>query len=245
MAGGCEQRNKGSALERIKASHLPPLDAWRVDPEKLQRFYAPTDDRGFVLPDETVATILELFEDDYEWPIKAEEPTMRPDIHHFQWYARLYGSENFQGRTIPWRFRELPSRKGLIPRQFHNVLHEITLPPAMPKYRDMEQHVEAYALARRLFESAGRTMEVQALFRKHPEAFAANSVANEIIVAAFDRQFKGYRANIELLGATGLESLGYKDPKFGRRAPNEVRQRFGKVVTTRVVNYVPEFRVAA
>jgi hypothetical protein len=49
---GCE------SLHDPRSVHLPPPDAWKVNLEKLEKFYAPTDDRGFVMPDATIEVML-------------------------------------------------------------------------------------------------------------------------------------------------------------------------------------------
>lgn len=227
--------------------HLPPHDAWKVHPKSLRKFYAPTDDRGFVLPDATVETVLELFEDEYEWPIDPRQQVMRPDVHHFHWIARRYEPTNYKGRTIPSQFRELPTVKGIVPRQFHNVIHEVTLPPAMPRYKDMERHVRAYKLARWTFDSATRAVEIQSRFIETDiVADSEDDIANEILITAFDRQFRGYRMNIErLIGASGLAILQLDDPKFARRKPNEVCKKLGQVVRAREYDFTSRFRTAA
>lgn len=53
-----------------KLCHLPPLDAWKVNPDRIPRFHLPTDDRGFVLPRESIEVVLQLFEEDYEWQVE-------------------------------------------------------------------------------------------------------------------------------------------------------------------------------
>lgn len=227
--------------------HLPPRDAWKVNPESVKKFYAPIDDRGFVLPDATVEVVRDLFEDEYEWPIDFSLQSTRPDIHHFHWYERLYSPKAFGGRKIPSRFRELASVKGVLPRQFHNVVHEVTLPPAMPRYRDMKRHVDAYESASYLLQSAERTVEAQSLFalRRH-DASIDDDVALGILISAFERQFKGYQMNMEqLIGAAGLSSLRVNDPKFERRKPHEVARILGRVVRNREINYMPLFRTVS
>jgi hypothetical protein len=225
--------------------HLPPRDAWKVNPDTLRKFYAPVDDRGFVLPDATVETVKELFEDDYEWPIDPRHQETRPDVHHFHWVARRYDPKEFNGRTVPQRFRELPTVKGVVPRQFHNVIHEITLPPAMPRYKDMSRHVRAYQIAHWLFTSASRASEMQGAF-SNVVADSHDNIGNEILIHQFDRQFRGYRMNMErLVGAAGLETLRLDDAKFARRKPHEVARMLGRVVRTREINYVPLFKTAA
>lgn len=231
-----------------RPSHLPPRDAWKVNPDRLRKFYAPTDDRGFVLPDATVEKVRELFEDDYEWPIDSRYEETRPNVHHFHWTERQYSPQIYGGLLIPRRFRELPSVKGILPRQFHNVIHAVTLPPDVPLYLDMAQHVEAYTLARQTFQSATRTVAAHARFGVLEEALTESEdvIANEMLISAFDRQFRDYKADIErFVGAAGLESLRLNDPKFAKRKPHEVKRLLGRVVRMNETNYVPLFRMAA
>lgn len=221
--------------------HLPPRDAWKVNPDTLRRFYAPTDDRGFVMPEATVEVVKNLFEDDYIWPVDPRYQQTQPDIHHFHWLARAYSPNWFQQRTVPEKFRELPSVKGVLPRQFHNVIHEYTLPPQMPKYHAMEQHINAYQIARWLFYSAERATRAQSLFA----ADSRDEVANDILVTMFDRQFRGYRMNMErLIGAAGLETLHLDDPKFIKRKPHEIVKLLSKQVRFREPSYLPLFNAA-
>lgn len=229
--------------------HLPPRDAWKVNPDTLRRFYAPTDDRGFVLPDATVEVVKSLFEDDYEWPIDRRRQETAPDIHHFHWIARQYTPVAYSSRytptTIPNKFRELPSVKGLVPRQFHNVIHKVTLPPRQPRHADMARHVEAYEIAKRLFTSAANASTVQRQITSRLDA-NIDEVAHEILVDRLRRQFEGYNKNMELLiGAAGLQLLALDDPKFKRRKPREVAQLLGRVVRIKEADYVPQFKPVA
>lgn len=224
--------------------HLPPRDAWKVDPDNLEKFFAPIDDRGFVLPDATVERVLALFYDDYDWPINHSIQQMRPDLHHFHWYGRLYGSRYYQGRTIPHSFRELATLKGIVPRQFHNVIHKVTIVPNVPRYRDMERYVMAYELARRLLTSATNTTRAQELVSNSLiVADSGDMVANELLIERFDRQFRGYKTNLErLIGVAGLEQLRLDDEKFTKRRPQEIAKRLGVAASGNVINFVPLFK---
>ncbi len=227
--------------------HLPPREAWKVNPDTFRKFFAPTDDRGFVIPDATVEVVKSLFLDDYEWPIDFSHQETRPDVHHFQWLARRYDPIEFSGRTIPYRFRELPSMKGVVPRQFHNVIHAVTIPPSVPKYRDMAQHIDAYSSANHLHRSAENTLESLALFAlRKLQVDSEDQVANDILISRFDRQFRGYQMNLErFLGLAGLEAFRLDDPKFSRRKPHEIAKLLAKVVRRREFNFVSEFKTAA
>ena len=155
--------------------------------------------------------------------------------------ARQYDPSNFQGRTVPLRFRESPNLKGVLPRQFHNLLHFVTLPPAMPKYKYMEQHLDALYLARRLLESAERAVEAQSLFTLRG-LHENDEIARKIMASSFDRHFRGYKHTIEqMLGLSALEILRLDDPKLHKRQPHEIKKSLGKVVSLKAVNYVHDF----
>lgn len=94
-------------------THVPPLEAWKVDPARIKKFYAPTDDRGFVLLDETVEEVKSFFHDDYIWPIDYRYKTTRPDEHHLHWIKRNYAPSNHNGNRVPMDFRELAPNKAI------------------------------------------------------------------------------------------------------------------------------------
>ena len=236
LAGEC-------LINTNQPAHLPPLDAWKVNPDKLTRFYAPTDDRGFVLPDATVETILELFHDDYQWPIDPKVQQLRPDIHHFHWYARLYQPDLHGGSLVAQKFRELPTNKGLMPRQFHNVIHEVTLPPNVPKQQHMKQYLGAYASARILLANAERLQKAHGeisdslIIRDDGE-----TIADKFLIDQFARQFRGYQMNLENILENGsLRELRLDDPYLQKRAPAVVAKRLGAAAVGNVRNFVPRF----
>lgn len=139
-------------------AYLPPLDAWKVNPHTLKRFYAPVDDRGFVIPKATIERVLRLFEDDYPWPVdwsKSAPQVLKPDDHHFHWTRGMYARSRWNS-SVPDRFRELPTNRGIVPRQFHNVLHYVTLPPRVPYVEDMKHYLRSFEIAKQLFVSAER-----------------------------------------------------------------------------------------
>lgn len=73
-----------------------------------------------------------------------------------------------------------------------------------------------------------------------------NNVDNEMLISTFDRQFRGYRMNLErLIGAAGLETLRLDDEKFAKRKPHEIVRILGEYASTQERNYLSEFKVAA
>jgi hypothetical protein len=90
---------------------------------------------------------------DYTWPGPS-------DIHHFYWPRVWYPYDHEKGRlNNPSTFRNLSISKGLVPRVFHNWLHEITLPPPVPKLEIMEYRIESWDIARSLLGKATGIIE--------------------------------------------------------------------------------------
>lgn len=225
-------------------AHLPPRDAWLQDPDTVTKFFAPTDDRGFVMPDATIETVLELFEPDYIWPVdwqKDAPQIFRPDDHHFQWVADLYESWRFPGSPIsdlPRRFRNLPSNRGLLPRQFHNVIHAVTKPPQMPKIRKMEQHVRSYETAVALFRHAERAIMLESLIDN-----ATDNDRLQTYVKQYDSVFEGYSENINrALGLDAFKLIGIED-EFNIASPTELRERLGSCALMNIPNYTNQYFV--
>ena len=225
-------------------SHLPPRDAWAVDPDKLRKFYAPVDDRGFVMLEETIETVKELFDPEYTWPVDERFQQAKPDLHHFHWVARMYDPSYHDGNRVPIQFRELPTVKGILPRQFHNVMHAVTLPPKMPEYEDMERHYNSYMLARQLFRTAQAAARTRHRFAESRiVGDSRDEIANEMLIQKFDRQFQGYREAIErLMDEEGLETLRLDIKDLPRRKPHEVVKLLGRAVVSREINFVPLFK---
>lgn len=221
-------------------AHLPPLDAWKTDPRTIKKFFAPTDDRGFVLPEATIDVVKDMFDGEYEWPVDFRFQQTQPDKHHFQWYKELYEPRRYQGRTIPKQFRNLPTVLGIMPRQFHNVIHSVTLPPLQPKYKEMEQHVRAYTVARKLFESAHLAAATKQEFSI--TADRRDDVANAMLIRRFSKQFERYRLNVEeMMEIQGVKTLELDIPKFPNRAPKDVARALGVAAAGKAIDFMPRF----
>lgn len=221
-------------------THLPPLDAWKVNPNKVKKFYAPTDDRGFVLPHATIEAVLDLFHEDYRWPVdwsKAAPQVLRPDDHHFHWIAEWYERSHFKGKnsSVPRHFRELPSNRGIIPRQFHNVLHEVTLPPMMPKIGHMDHYLRSFAIARQLFDSAQKALMAESLFMGTSEEYKL-----EEYLKKYESHFKSYNKDtIKALGIRALDVIGVGNVNL--ESVEEVRHRLGSCALINTPNYTYKY----
>lgn len=120
---------------------LPPPEYWLIN--KGERLETPTDDRRIVDVDATVELVKAQLAPGYEWPSGL-------DVHHFEWYRHRYPNVRQPGVVNPYMFCELPPHKGLVPRVFHNFLHEITLPPPIPSEEVMFYRVEGLEGRQRL-----------------------------------------------------------------------------------------------
>ena len=153
---------------------LPPADAvpilrhlGELGLERFRELYAfetPLDERGFVDYGQLLGQIDKLVEDrDFRWPNR------NYDVHHLQWESGAYDPmyfEDFDDSSVPSEFREIPFHKLYIPRQLHNLIHRVTLPPPVPEFETMQRRVDAYKLAKRLFETASISIEIQETERR-------------------------------------------------------------------------------
>ncbi|MDB5176489.1 MAG: hypothetical protein JWN75_157 [Candidatus Saccharibacteria bacterium] len=155
-------------LRQPSLNELPPIESVPILKEygrlglnaftKEYGVKTPLDDRGFVDYGALLSYIDSLVDKEYIW-------TGKPDIHHLQWEADKYNESHFlhkEDPTIPQRFREIPFHKLLIPRQMHNLIHVVTIPPEVPEYEEMKKRVEAYRIARSLFQMAKQTLDIEA-----------------------------------------------------------------------------------
>lgn len=117
--------------------HLPPRDAWLVNPA-LETFSTPVDDRGLVIVNDLISLVKSTIDPSYKWPKDDKNE------HHFYW----------EESRFPRDFRELPVNKGYMPYVFHNWIHRITFQPPDLEQGIMEQRIEAWEIARSLFRKA-------------------------------------------------------------------------------------------
>lgn len=217
--------------------HLPPRDAWkRLDSDNPKKFLAPVDDRGFVLPDATVEMALEYFDDDYAWPVewsKNAPHILRPDDHHFQWVASNYDPSRYGTRRnqVAKIFRNLPDRRGILPRQFHNVIHALTIPPNIPRLRDMERYIRSWQIAQQLFRSADLALMAERQF------MLADKIA---VLESYERRYDLFAGQLALQLETikdtdVLENIGIE--WFDSHDVSAVHQRLGSCALITIPNY--------
>jgi hypothetical protein len=257
----------GATTELQPSRRLPPPEAWK-EPERyidlttglilpgVEKLVLPTDDRGFVITNQSVRYVLDsLLQSDYGWTYHQDDPLTRPDNHHFYFDAFEYTPSENDGSDIPIRFRELPTMIGRMPRQLHNVFHDLTLKPEMPEIDAMKEYIDSYDLAyrafKKLFETAKDTVAAQRLFLKRRKSVATgavvpidpyDSIGEKYMRSFFEEHFEAYSRAIDALTEIDNTSVMYPgEINVNKLKPHLVVSKFGRVVTRRCVDYMPLF----
>jgi hypothetical protein len=236
------QESSPAAVRRLNHLHeLPPADKvpilkeyGRIGLERfIDRYAVPTqtDDRGFVDYGWLLGYIDGLVSKEHVW-------TGRLDIHHLQWEAGSYIPANFTDQTtedresidptIPHQFRENPFHKLLIPRDMHDLIHLVTLPPEVPDYEQMKRRVDAYTIAINLFQKAKQTLDIEAQEKRlqpinHPR-FADMSldpkkrrvINREILLDRYAEFVSQFRAQLSNTSQNDVDNLIRMDILLGQ-----------------------------
>ncbi|MGH7240959.1 MAG: hypothetical protein ACREGB_01540 [Candidatus Saccharimonadales bacterium] len=180
---------------------LPPPDVWLVDPRK-DKFETPVDDRGFVDVPNLIQAVKDTIDSGYEWPSDA-------NIHHFYWKEEWYHSRLIGANAL--RFRELPIHKALLPVEFHNWLHQITIPPDIPDPELIRRRNESWTVAEDLFRSSRNVVRWERRARRRaelvreqpgilPPTFAGEDlIGQEVLGKIIGKHFVGLELGLERL----------------------------------------------
>ncbi len=143
---------------------LPPVEKSpilqtlaRVGLEVFRREYlleTPNHD-GVVDHDALIALMRQQVDPDYRW----EAPFF--DEHHLSWYAALYESPNHAKPELAHEFRELPTNKLWVPRQFHNFIHAVTEHPPVPEPEVMREKIREFRRNQFIFRVASQAITIQ------------------------------------------------------------------------------------
>jgi hypothetical protein len=226
---------------QLRSRRLPPYEAWKR-PDKwldlctglarrdVPKLVLPTDDRGLTRPDEVVELMNDMyFWGDYDWPFEAGDSETKPDAHHFYYYKRWYSAAQNNGSEIPHDFRELPTSVGVMPRQFHNAIHDFTLPVDRPDFDVMEDYLSSYKLAhvlfKRLFETSKslnmRTGSISphpiGMLYEHEVGKGVDPVDEAFMYNFFEKHFKTYSLAAELFQTAQSADSLYWDMKDAER----------------------------
>ena len=165
-------------MQPAPALSLPPEHSRLWHPGIQGKLETPLDSRGLVDLDELVNLGKETVCDDYPWT------SVFNDVHHLQWPAASYT----QSLGEPWHeFRELVQRKAFIPRQFHNWLHLITLPPAPPSEEVMRHSINAERTARAIAVTAQLAVRLTRM----------PGIPESKLIQRLEQQYENYKLYIE------------------------------------------------
>lgn len=128
------------------AKQLPDRDLWLYDPLKEGRRPTPTNDLGLIDLRELIRQTKQTIDPTYDWKSGFN------DVHHLYWPNAWY--ENSPDTDVnPQEFRNLEISKLRVPRLFHNWVHILTEPPALPDEEVMRYRIEAQQAAKALERS--------------------------------------------------------------------------------------------
>lgn len=130
---------------------LPPKEFWAFDPREKpeQKIYTPLNERGLVDVPNLIKAIRSTIDPEYIWFNATND-------HHLFWEAEDYPySPGTPGN--PGLFRNLAINKLRAPLDFHGWLHEVTYEPPVPSPEVRAYRIEAWRVARSLFEKARDT----------------------------------------------------------------------------------------
>ena len=66
------------------------------------------------------------------------------DEHHLHWFAHRYESSFYPSSQLAEEFRDIAVNKIWAPRQFHNFIHAVTIPPEVPEFDAMRASVKDF-----------------------------------------------------------------------------------------------------
>lgn len=247
-----------------RSRRLPPLEAWKRPDKWLNlstglvkpdapKLHLNTDDRGLLRPDEAIEAINEMyFWRDYDWPYMVGDVQTQPDMHHFYHYRSWYSLSENDGSPLPSTFRELPTTLGMMPRQFHNALHDLTIPPEKPELEVMSDYIDAYQLAQqafmRLFKAAKSlaivdkmpALSVVKLLNNYQPTKRINEVEAAFMQSFFETHFKQYSLAIELFHTAEKSSEVYDSIRRAEanRLDNFIKS-LGELSTRKYFNFTP------
>ena len=256
--------------ENARSRRLPPLEAWKK-PDKwidlrsglvkpsISQLVLDTDERGFLDTDQVVEQVEDmLFWKDYDWPYTFDDQETAPDDHHFYYYKSEYSVQSNEGNPIPNRFRELPTVKGTMPRQFHNAIHDFTRKPDMPNIDAMGEYYMSYMLAHRAFKSliasAKNTRNASQMFSHRRKSLANGTiqlsehgdvVAQEMMRDFFSKHFEAYSRSVDTIANLEERLLIISDMnETYQHKPHVAIKRLGRYVSQSTINYTPLLRAA-
>lgn len=115
-----------------------------------EKIEVPLDEYGIPRRVELMRKVLGTLEVAHHW-------TGDYDLHHIAWpgvnYRKITDSN---GELVGSYYRGAGSLKVMLPRQMHNYLHAITLPPPMPTFDVMRQYAHEHDQVSRLYDAISK-----------------------------------------------------------------------------------------
>jgi hypothetical protein len=187
--------------EEERAALIPPEEVWLINPDN-DKFETPTDDRGFVDVHALIQAVKDTIDPEYEWPDDV-------NVHHFYWKEEWYHSRLIGANAL--RFRDLPVHKALLPVEFHNWLHRVTIPPDVPDPELIRRRNESWTVAADLFATSRGIVQWQKRARRRAELLerqpdilpswynGEDIIGREVFSRMAQKHFTGIELNLERL----------------------------------------------
>ena len=208
---------------------LPPEHSRLWHPGKQGKLETPLDSRGLVDLDELINLGKGTVRDGYAWASPFN------DVHHLQWPAVSYA----QSLGEPWHeFRELVRRKAFMPRQFHNWLHLITLPPIPPSEDVMRYSIDAERTARAIAVTAQLAVRLTRM----------PGIPESKLIQRLEQQYENYTLYIENAREVPVEFQLLKLAEVEAKSVEEMllmNKRLGKLALHRVPIRLRQLQPAA
>lgn len=202
---------------------LPPRDTWLYDPTENGPLETPTDSLGLVDLDKLVTLVKGTVKPTFSWAAP------RNDIHHLQYYARLYTTD------LEKEFRELLSRKVRTSRTFHNWLHIVTRPSPVPEVDVMHESIQAEHIKVNLAKTAGLAMKVARIphIPEHKRSQRLEEICNEYMSHyenARDIPPEFNQLSLDELAVKNVEGLLGVTKHLGKQALNHIPVRHREIL---------------
>lgn len=202
---------------------LPPRDTWLYDPIEKGPLETPTDSLGLVDLDKLVALVKSTVSPSFSWAAP------RNDIHHLQYYARLYTTD------IEIEFRELLSRKVKTSRTFHNWLHMVTIPSPVPTEDVMYESIQVERIKVGLAQAAGLAMKIARIpyIPEHKRSQRLEEIYNEYMLhyenaRGIPPEFN--QLSLDELAVESIEDLLGVTKRLGKQALNHIPVRHREIL---------------
>jgi len=239
--------------------HLPPRHEWKpkhryIFDSTVPLLDLPVDDRGFVKPDEVIATVKDWFVPGYDWSYDPDNDETRVDDHHFHGEAADYKKlDAHYGSSVPTRFRNNPFFVGRMYRPAHNAIHrgfKIAQPPEldpMVEFLDrwdiaIQSHKRLQDAARSTLDAYERRLGRKRTLKKFPSISSDEDEYGQwLLNHEFEKNFAQYQ--IALTAFKAIEHSEILIPgkviKLERASPQQVI-RAGKAVAKKAIDYTDD-----